>query len=304
LITIVLPTYNGVNFLSDQLESIFNQTYKNFSLIVIDDNSSDNTIEFVIEIFKKHNFTNYKISKNEQNLGPTKTFEIGVSMVTTKYIAFCDQDDIWFDRKLEYYLDVISKDQYDLVYSASYIMNGNEKTKEIFPKNKIYKTILGELSNNKARGATILLSTELAKKLIPYYDLYDKWIFIISIYIGKVKYIDTPLHYYRIHSTNVNGGTYRKRDTKSLIEVQENNKLFYTKMHSYLTKAENIEDTKKVKILDSINDLIKIFDLILKSIKTKNKLKTLIWYFKHLAFIELSLIEKVIYFYYMVLKFK
>ncbi len=304
MITIVLPTYNGVNFLSDQLESIFNQTYKNFSLIVIDDNSSDNTIEFVIEIFKKHNFTNYKISKNEQNLGPTKTFEIGVSMVTTKYIAFCDQDDIWFDRKLEYYLDVISKDQYDLVYSASYIMNGNEKTKEIFPKNKIYKTILGELSNNKARGATILLSTELAKKLIPYYDLYDKWIFIISIYIGKVKYIDTPLHYYRIHSTNVNGGTYRKRDTKSLIEVQENNKLFYTKMHSYLTKAENIEDTKKVKILDSINDLIKIFDLILKSIKTKNKLKTLIWYFKHLAFIELSLIEKVIYFYYMVLKFK
>ena len=304
MITIVLPTYNGVKFLSDQLESIFNQTYKNFSLIVIDDNSSDNTIEFVINIFKKHNFTNYKISKNEQKLGPTKTFEIGVSMVTTKYIAFCDQDDIWFDRKLEYYLDVISKGKYDLVYGASYVMNGNEKTKDIFPKNKIYKTILGELSHNKARGATILLTTELAKNLIPFYDLYDKWIFILSIYIGKVKYIDTPLHYYRIHSSNVNGGTYRKRNIESLRVVQENNKYFYEKMHSYFTKVEIIDDTKKVKILQSINELIKIFDLTLKSIKTKNKLKTLIWYFKHLAFIELSLVEKVIYFYYMVLKFK
>lgn len=304
MITIVLPTYNGVQFLSYQLESIFNQTYKNFYLIVIDDNSSDNTIEFVIDIFKKRNFTNYKISKNEQNLGPTKTFEIGVSMVTTKYIAFCDQDDIWFERKLEYFLDVITKNQYDLVYGASYIMNDHEKTKEIFPKNKIYKTILGELSHNKARGATILLTTELAMKLIPYYDLYDKWIYILSTYIGKVKYISTPLHYYRIHSNNVNGGTYRKRNIESLIEVQENNKLFYTKMHSYITEVDNIEHTKKVKILQSINDLIKIFDLVLKSIKTKNKLKTLIWYFKHLAFIELSLSEKVIYFYYMVLKFK
>jgi rhamnosyltransferase len=304
LITIVLPTYNGVKFLSDQLESIFNQTYKNFYLIVIDDNSSDNTIEFIIDIFKKHNFSKYKISKNKQNLGPTKTFEIGVSMVTTKYIAFCDQDDIWFEQKLEYYLDVITKEQYDLVYGASYIMNGDVKTKEIFPKNKKYKTILGELSHNKARGATILLTTELATKLIPYYDLYDKWIFIISIYIAKVKYIDNPLHYYRIHSTNVNGGTYRKRNIDSLIKVQENNKFFYEKMHSILTKAEIIDDTKKVKILRGINDLIQIFHLTLKSIKSKNKLKTLIWYFKHLAFIELSLNEKVLYFYYMVLKFK
>jgi glycosyltransferase involved in cell wall biosynthesis len=304
LITIVLPTYNGVKFISDQIESIFNQTYKNFYLIVIDDNSSDNTIEFVIDIFKKHNFTKYKICKNEKNLGPTKTFEIGVSMVTTKYIAFCDQDDIWFEQKLEYYLDVIKKEQYDLVYGASYVMNGVEKTNEIFPKYKIYKTILGELSHNKARGATILLTTELAKKLIPYYDLYDKWIFILSLYIGKVKYIDTPFHYYRIHSTNVNGGSYRKRNIDSLREVQENNKFFYTKMYSYLTKVETLDNTKKVKILQSINDLIKIFDLVLKSIKTKNKLKTLIWYFKNVFFLELSLVEKVIYFYYMVLKFK
>jgi len=304
LITIVLATYNGVKFLSDQLESIFNQTYKNFYLIVIDDNSSDNTIEFVKDIFKKHNFTNYKIRKNEQNLGPTKTFEIGVSMVTTKYIAFCDQDDIWFERKLECYLELITKEQYDLVYGSSFVMKGNTKTNQISPKNKIYKTILGELSHNKARGATILLTTELARKLIPYHDLYDKWILILSIFIAKVKYIETPLHYYRIHSDNVNGGRYRMRNMESLRKVQENNKLFYEKMYSYFIKVELIDNDKREKILRRINDLIKIIELMLRSMNTRNKLKSLIWYFRHVAFIEFSLFEKATYFYYMVLKFK
>lgn len=304
LITIVLPTYNGVKYLAEQLESIFNQTYKDFTLIVIDDNSTDSTIDCVIENCEKHHFTNYSIRKNDQNIGPTKSFELGVSISNTKYIAFSDQDDIWFENKLEYYINEIVSGDYDLVYSPSFIINGETKTADVFSIKKEYVTVLGELSHNQARGATILIRTDLAKSLVPYYDLYDKWIFVISKFVANIKYIDTPLHYYRIHSNNVNGGSFRWRNLESLLLVQQNNIVFYERMHSFFKNSNLKNINQRDEILNKISDLIKIFDLTIASLKSRNKLKSLILFVKRVAFIEFSLVEKAIYFYYMVLKVK
>jgi hypothetical protein len=183
-------------------------------------------------------------------------------------------------------------------------MNGETKTNEVFPKKKIYNTILGELSHNEARGATILLKTDLAKLLMPYYDLYDKWIFIISKFIAKIKYIETPLHYYRIHADNVNGGSFRKRKLDSLLLIQKNNLLFYDSMYSFFEETNFNDQGKREVILEKISDLIKIFDLTIASLKSKNKLRSFVWYLKNVAFIEFSLVEKAIYFYYMILKVK
>jgi hypothetical protein len=244
------------------------------------------------------------IRKNDQNIGPTKSFELGVSISNTKYIAFCDQDDIWFENKLECYLNEILLGDYDLVYAPSFIINGETKSHAVFPEKKDYATILGELFHNQARGATILIKTDLAKLLIPYSDLYDKWIFVISKFTSKIKYIEAPLHYYRIHDNNVNGGSFRKRNIESLLLVQKNNIEFYERMYSFFRNANLEKINEADEVLRKISDLIEIFDLTIVSLKSKNKVKSFISFLKRIAFIELSLMEKAIYFYYMVLKVK
>ncbi len=301
MITIVLATYNGEKYIIEQLQSILNQTYKNFTILIIDDNSNDDTIKVVEGFFKENEFKSYSIFINPINLGPTKSFEAGVKLVKTKYIAFCDQDDIWFENKLEYYLNEIKN--YDLVYASSYILKNNIVEKNIFPNNTKYNTIFGELAHNNARGATIMLTTDLATKLIPYFDLYDKWILINSKFIANIKEIDIPLHYYRIHTENVNGGSFRKRDIKSLIEVQTYNVYFYTQMLNFFKNTELNKKYNKKDVFHSIEKLIRIFNFTIVSLKSKNKLKSFYYYITNIAFVELTLTEKAIYLYYYLFKY-
>jgi hypothetical protein len=229
---------------------------------------------------------------------------LGVLISTTKYVCFCDQDDVWFENKLEYCLNELTAGEYDLVYAPSFIMKGETKTKEIFCVRKKYATILGELAHNEARGATMLVRADFAKSLIPYFDLYDKWIFVISKFVASIKYIDTPLHYYRIHSDNVNGGSFRHRSLESLLLVQEKNIVFYEQLHSFFIKAQLKNTDQREEILWRINDLIAISTFTILALKSKNKFKSLIFFVKSVAFIEFSLLEKGVYLYYMVFKMR
>ncbi len=302
MITIVLTTYNGENYISAQLESIFNQSYLDFKLVLIDDNSTDNTVRLIFDVFKKYSFQDYVFRKSGVNMGPTKAFELGVSLVTTKYVVFCDQDDIWFENKLEYYLQAVQSEDYDLVYAPSYLMHNDKATSTLFPEKRIYKTVLGRLAHNDSRGATIMLKTRLALSLMPYYELYDKWIFVISRFVAKIKCIEEPLHFYRIHSNNVNGGGFRNRSTNSLLSVQKNNKLFYEKMHFFFRQTGLLTNESKEDILHGIEHLIKIADLTINSLQNRNRVKSLLSYARYVLFSEFTLMEKLIYFYYFLLK--
>lgn len=301
MISIVLATYNGEKYILEQLESILNQTYQNFYIIIVDDNSSDKTVSVIKNFFKFKKYDKYSLYINEVNLGPTKSFEKGVRHVKTEYIAFCDQDDIWFENKLELYMENIYN--CDLVYATSYILKSNISKSEIFPKFKKNQSVFGELAHNNARGATIMLKTELAIKLIPYHDLYDKWVLINSKFVSKIKEIKIPLHYYRLHDDNVNGGGFRKRDIVSLLEVQKNNIFFYEKMHEFLLNSEINSDFDKNKVLYSISKLIQIFEYTIVALKSKNKIKSIYYYFKSVAFVDFTFTEKAIYLYYFLFKY-
>ncbi len=301
MISIVLATYNGEKYIIDQLKSILNQTYKDFYIIIVDDNSTDNTIKTIQDFFYQEEFNKFSIYTNTTNLGPTKSFEFGVSKVNTKYIAFCDQDDIWFENKLEVYINEIVN--YDLVYAPSFILIEDIIKNEIFPKDTKCNTIFGQLAHNNARGATIMLKTELALKLVPYYNLYDKWILINSKFISKIKEIPTPLHYYRIHTENVNGGSFRRRDKKSLLEVQYYNILFYESMYNFLKHSTLNGNYKHEEILISIEKLIKVFKLTIDALTSKNKIKSFFKYITNVAFVDFTFTEKAIYLYYFLFKY-
>ncbi|MDD2567937.1 MAG: glycosyltransferase, partial [Thiovulaceae bacterium] len=126
-ISIVLATYNGARYLSEQLNSLLQQTVVPHEIIIGDDNSQDGTLEIAQKYATK---LPLKIYKNEVNLGFTKNFESALQKATGDFILPCDQDDIWESTKLETLLAAIGENS--LVYADSLLVdeNGNslEKT--------------------------------------------------------------------------------------------------------------------------------------------------------------------------------
>src|SRR5437868_2002167 len=101
LVSVVIPTYNSASFLSQSIESVLQQTYDNFEVIVIDDGSTDNT-EAVLSDYKD---AIHYIKKN--NGGPSGARNLGIAEAKGEFIAFQDSDDLWLPEKLQLQMEYL-----------------------------------------------------------------------------------------------------------------------------------------------------------------------------------------------------
>ena len=98
-ISVALATYNGAKFVREQLESVNDQTRAPDELVVVDDGSTDSTLELLAE-FSAHARFPVRVHRHECNLGYTTSFLTAASLCSGDWIAFCDQDDVWLPEKL------------------------------------------------------------------------------------------------------------------------------------------------------------------------------------------------------------
>ena len=99
LVSIVVPVYNAERFIVDTIKTVQDQTYQNWELILIDDKSTDKSIE-LIDTFSKED-KRIKLLKNDTNIYAALTRNKGIDAASGRYIAFLDADDIWVNTKLE-----------------------------------------------------------------------------------------------------------------------------------------------------------------------------------------------------------
>ena len=104
---ILISTYNGEEFIKMQLESIINQSYKNWKISIADDFSNDQTLKIIQEYSNKDKRINYY--KNKKKLGALISFYKLLKKSNSDYVVFCDQDDIWVPNKLEKIFQYINK---------------------------------------------------------------------------------------------------------------------------------------------------------------------------------------------------
>jgi len=108
-VSVIIPTYNRFTYLLHAIESVKNQTYKNIEIIVVNDCSTQK--EYYEYPFDKENIQIIHLEKNSKNIYgfsfPGRNF--GIKKATGKYIAFCDDDDIWFPRKLELQIEAMKQ---------------------------------------------------------------------------------------------------------------------------------------------------------------------------------------------------
>ncbi len=144
VVSIITPTYNSAKFIADTIESVVNQTYQNWELIIIDDASTDATLNIVKKYLQTQ--PNIKLLKNETNQGAASTRNRGIESAQGEYIAFLDGDDLWKPYKLELQLAYMQKrnltvcySSYDLIDEAGNLLGKTVKALPQLTYNKLLK---------------------------------------------------------------------------------------------------------------------------------------------------------------------
>ena len=204
LVSIALCTYNGEQYLAEQLESLVNQSYRNLEIVVNDDRSSDRTWE-ILKSFADRD-QRITIVKNEKNLGYVKNFEKAIYSCKGQYVALCDQDDVWDLNKIELMVNE-SKGRL-LIYHDSELIDANGiKLKRLSDLMNMYQgaSPLPFLFNNCVSGHSCLISNRLVSivKQNGGFDArfyHDWWMAFIAANYGEIAYINQTLVKYRQHS--------------------------------------------------------------------------------------------------------
>ena len=248
-ISIALTTYNGGKYLSQQLDSILTQTLLPYEIIIVDDASTDNTIDIIHQYIANHNLI--KLYQNETNIGIVKSFERAISLCISDYVALCDQDDVWMSYKLQRLIDNIG-DNY-LIHSDAVLVDENLQTIELshflLNKDKSLTTVCDYLYSNNVTGCCAMISRELIDLALPIPDnfyMHDYYFALIAVRFNKIKLIDEPLLYYRQHSMNSIGA--------KLYGYSELIKL-YNKL------SVSFDSLNKVKIFNEYKSIIKNFKI-------------------------------------------
>lgn len=226
-VAILMATYNGAKYIEEQIQSIINQTYKNWQLFIRDDGSSDETLKII------KNFTNidhriHKITDNLGNLGPCLNFnELIKTHLEYKYIMFADQDDVWLENKIMISVNKIKNLEnfnYNipvLVYSNYYISNSSLKYKTIVYKNLNQKHLSERLLvHSWVMGCTSIINSSLAHIAVDIpkeAENHDNWLAILAAAIGEIGYVKETTMIHRIHEDNVT----KNNNTNTLVNRLE-----------------------------------------------------------------------------------
>tara|TARA_B000000557_G_scaffold221593_1_gene190022 strand:- start:349 stop:1251 length:903 start_codon:yes stop_codon:yes gene_type:complete len=209
LVSIVVPTYNHSIYLKRALESIINQTYENWEVIVIDNHSTDNTFEVVanfknnrIKYLKVHNKGIIAISRN-----------IGIKSANGEWIAFLDSDDWWTRDKLEICIQSINE-KVDFIYHDLEIIANNSRifSRKKIKSRKLKKPVLIDLltEGNAIGNSSVFVRKKFldeingideSKELVAAED-YNTWLRIAKL-TDQFVYLKKRLGYYLVHDQSV-----------------------------------------------------------------------------------------------------
>lgn len=214
-VSVVMATFNGARFVEQQLASLAAQTLRPAELIVSDDGSEDETLRLV-EAFRRAAPFPVVVRRNERRLGYGANFLSAAGLATGEYIAFCDQDDVWYPDKLATAVATLRRTGADLfVHAAAVVDDENRpvgRLSQHIGKAGVHEPLaLGPWS--VFYGFTMVFPRALFELVDPgrrgghtfeHHGLlsHDLWIYFLATSLGRVAVHDTPLADYRQHGKN------------------------------------------------------------------------------------------------------
>lgn len=228
MISVAMATYNGANYIREQIQSILNQSVSADEIVIVDDCSTDDTLDILNKI-KKENLqsgVDIRIYANKKNVGYTRNFYNAISKTQGDIIFLADQDDIWFERKIETMVKIMKQENCcalctnfalidakdNLIKDTScyrihpFVKSATEELKEI----RFQQLIFG----NIVQGCTYCFNQNVKDKYLTLNSdilIHDHQIMFIATLVGKVLFVNEALIYYRIHSHNAIGFSLQKK---------------------------------------------------------------------------------------------
>ena len=221
LVTVIVPIYNGEKYLSETVQSVIDQTYGNWELILVDDGSTDKTVS-IINHFVGLDRRIKKITVPESSGGPAYPRNLGLNLSKGEYIAFLDADDLWATQKLALQIDFLTEVKADVVHCGGIIINALGEEIGIvksFKKHHLFKFFLGNIGALLVNNPIILSSSLMSKSAIFNFredkdlEAVEDWFLWIESYLsGKnIRMLNKNLMSYRSHDESI---------SKMLDEVQ------------------------------------------------------------------------------------
>ncbi|MDC1096642.1 glycosyltransferase family 2 protein [Pelagibacteraceae bacterium] len=243
-IDIIVPNYNKALFLDECINSILNQTYKNWKLYIIDDCSSDNSFK-IIEKYKNNN--QIRIFKLRNNRGPSFCRNLGIRLSNSKFISFLDSDDYWINTKLDDQLNFMKQNNYDFTYSdyISFFENKNNK-KKIKTNIKKSFTLKEFILNSSINSSTVILSRRIIG------NIKFKKTKLLEDYLFKCELLRKNIKAYKYNSIT----TYYRILNNSRSNNKIKNMLSLWEINKHYNKLNFFENLKSI-IFISLNSIKK-----------------------------------------------
>lgn len=211
-VQVLLSTYNGEKYLTEQLDSIINQSYTNITVLIRDDGSSDGTIRILESYKEQYKWIEYYIG---ENLGAKDSFLdlIKHADLSMDFFAFADQDDVWLPNKIKQAVEKLTTmDQSKpLLYCGNKTLV-DEKLVLIHSSIKEYNirpSFGNALVENICTGCTSVMNIELLSlirdNLPKFVIMHDWWFYLVASNFGEIYYDNESYILYRQHSNNVVG---------------------------------------------------------------------------------------------------
>lgn len=223
MVSVIIPTYNRATLISETIKSVLKQTYSDFEAIIVSDGASGDTRK-AVESFSDRRLKYYEISHSGR---PAVARNFGISRACGEYLAFCDDDDIWFPEKLSLQVARANSDkEIGLCYTKCLLKSGNSQ--RIVPSDArqgfIFRRLF--LSFDFIATSTVLLRAEVLAKLgdfnesfrLKVIEDFDLWLRISKSY--KVGIIDKPLVVHRESSDSLSRGAWPRLKRQCMISLK------------------------------------------------------------------------------------
>ncbi|MDN3657697.1 glycosyltransferase family 2 protein [Ferruginibacter paludis] len=279
LVSIVMATYNGNKYLAQQMESIVAQSYPNIEVIIVDDRSTDDTVEILQRFQQQYSFL--KIIRNEVNLGYIKNFEKGCLLANGELIALCDQDDYWHSDKIKNMQAAIGN--YPLIYCDSILCDEHLKPLGVNISDRVnsidFNSCLQQVVFCRIYGHATLMTKFFLQQAVPFLEVipHDWWLCYRATFYGGIKYLPEQLVSYRQHAANIFGVVGSKSRKHNKINKAERNRLEMSRIRTRMNAFYNACPDALVKEKAVLKKLVKTY----QNFSLVNNFQRMMLFFKY-----------------------
>ncbi|MFH0396310.1 glycosyltransferase family 2 protein [Streptococcus sp. A34] len=248
-VNILMSTYNGQEFLAEQIRSIQAQTFTDWMLLIRDDGSRDRTREIIADFAKQDSRIHLINPDSTENLGVIKSFHALVQYQRADVYFFSDQDDVWLPDKLQVTLETAQaypEDQPLMVYTDLKVVNQDlQVMNESMIRSQSHHAnteLVQELTENTVTGGTSMINHALAELWTVTDDIlmHDWYLALLATAFGKLVYVDQPTELYRQHAENVLGARTLSKRFKKWIRPHVLFSVYWDLIHNSQKQASHL----------------------------------------------------------------